>query len=171
MKKGVILLILILFLVACSNSQSEIERNKQYIYNEGQANNIPDNVVSEQSPPQEDLDLIFPDKNETLNETNESTKEIIPKDSVKKTFNILASQWKFKPNQVVVNVGDEVTFLITSLDINDLFEIPDFGISVDLEPQSQRTVSFIPNETGKFKFWCKGDCTNVSQMEGLIYVK
>ncbi len=166
MKKRVfiiVLFILLLFLISCKvKPLSEIERNQHLIYQ-----GVPSTPLPQEPPPFIEPEVIP----ENTSNTTEPPQEIIPTGPVKKDFFMIASQWKFKPDTIVVENGDEVTIFITSLDINDLFEIPDFGISIDLEPQSKSQVTFTVNKTGKFKFRCKGDCTNITQMEGFIYVK
>ena len=165
MKKELLALILVLFfLTSCKPLvKDEIERNKQYIYEDPFANQQEENLtlLPEEPIPQQ--------VNTTQNETIEEV--VIATEPKKKEFFMTASQWKFKPDSIVVEEGDEVTIYLTSLDINDLFEIPDFGISVDLEPQSKREIKFTVNKTGKYKFWCKGDCSNITDMKGFIYVK
>jgi len=75
-----------------------------------------------------------------------------------KEFVMTAKSWEFQPNTITVNQGDQVRLKITSLDIEHGFNIPDYGIKVNLLPQEEKIVEFTADQVGTFGFRCSVLC-------------
>jgi len=165
MKRVMLLFILILFLVACT-PEDEIARNQEYLNNK-QEPPIKNNIVE---PPKEEFPL---QEQPPLPNITEEEPEETPKEPNKVETTMIARQWEFVPDTIIVNAGDEITIHVTSVDIIWGITIEEFGIDEKLTPGQTTTITFTPNKTGKYKFWCSQDCGNQTgiDMTGFIFVK
>lgn len=114
--------------------------------------------------------ILFGCSNETR-DTKTSIQKGIEEDGII-TFNIIAKNWEFEPNEIIVNKGDNVKLNIKSIDVNHGIAIPDFGISEFLTPGKEVTIEFIADKEGEFRFFCNVFCGEKHMMmKGKIIVK
>ena len=91
-------------------------------------------------------------------ETKENSSSIEPKiNSIPqiqevKNFNIVASQNDYTPNTISVNKGNKVVINLTSEDVAYGFAITEYNISEIIPAGTTRTIEFIANKQGIFKF-------------------
>ena len=71
---------------------------------------------------------------------------------------ILAQTWAFLPNEITVPVGSEVTFYVTSKDVQHGFKLQDTNINMQIVPGqvSKLTVTF--DEPGVHDYICTEYC-------------
>lgn len=94
------------------------------------------------------------------NVSGEIIKDLGPKtdsDGIKE-FTMTASQWKFEPNEIIVNEGDKVRLSVTSIDVAHGLSIPDYGIDEYLSPGQTVNIEFIADRKGTFPFACSVSC-------------
>ena len=85
---------------------------------------------------------------------------------------IKASNWKFEPGLVEVNLGDKVELHLESTEGTHGIAIPEYRIGERLEPGKDVHVEFIADEKGTFGFYCSVPCGNGhSGMNGILVVK
>ncbi len=88
-----------------------------------------------------------------------------------KEISITARQWKFDPDPIIVNKGDNVKLNIKSIDVTHGFSLPDFGINSKLNPGQTTMVEFTADKTGTFTFFCSVQCgEGHSNMKGTLIV-
>lgn len=91
---------------------------------------------------------------------------------LEKVINIIARQWSFTPETIIVKQGTKIILNIKSVDVTHGFSLPEFGISVDLSPGKAEKVEFIASKTGKFPFRCSVFCgAGHPKMTGLLVVE
>lgn len=89
-----------------------------------------------------------------------------------KEFDIIAKQWEFEPNLIVVNEGDTVILNIKSIDVAHGFALPTFGVSARLNPGKETKIEFIADKKGTFTFFCNVQCgSGHSSMNGKLIVE
>ncbi len=77
----------------------------------------------------------------------------------KKTFNIEARQWAYNPSVIRVERGEEVTFMLTSVDVTHGFYLDGYDIDLRVDPNKPAlTVTFIADKVGRFGFRCSHTC-------------
>ncbi len=69
-----------------------------------------------------------------------------------------ASQFSYSPSVVTVNRGDTVTLELVSTDVVHGLSVDGYGVSVEADPGQTKTVTFIANRTGSFRFRCNVTC-------------
>lgn len=85
------------------------------------------------------------------NQQGDSTVEV-------KEIQITAQKWKFTPEQITVNKGDQVKFIINSIDVDHGFAISEYNINQHLESQTTATVEFTAETEGTFTIYCSIFC-------------
>ncbi|TSC84375.1 MAG: cytochrome c oxidase subunit II [Parcubacteria group bacterium Gr01-1014_13] len=73
-------------------------------------------------------------------------------------FIITAKQWSFSPSVIKVKKGDTVVLKLTSSDVKHSISIPDFGITAEIKPKETKTIEFVADKVGTFKFICGMPC-------------
>ena len=71
---------------------------------------------------------------------------------------IAASRFEFTPEKVTAQVGQPLTFVLTSLDRIHGFKMPEFGIRTEIVPDQQTRVTITPQKAGSFAFFCDVFC-------------
>ena len=71
---------------------------------------------------------------------------------------VVAKQWEFSPNPIVVKKGEKVRLRIKSVDVTHGFALPDFGINEVLNPGQEITIEFKADKQGTFEFFCSVQC-------------
>jgi heme/copper-type cytochrome/quinol oxidase subunit 2 len=66
-----------------------------------------------------------------------------------------AADFAFRPNTLTVKVGTPVHINVqnTSSEAHN-FDLPAFGVNVNLPPGTTTAVTFTPTQTGTYYFWC-----------------
>lgn len=75
-----------------------------------------------------------------------------------RTFKVLASQFGYLPSNLYVDPGDTVVIQLVSMDVIHGLYIDGYDISVEAEPGQSRTLTFVANEPGAFRFRCSVNC-------------
>ena len=73
-------------------------------------------------------------------------------------FSITARNWEYDPGRIVVNKGDTVRFVITSVEGTHGFNLPAFGVNERLVPGQTISVEFVADKEGTFSFSCNIPC-------------
>jgi len=88
-----------------------------------------------------------------------------------KTFNIIAKRFSFDPNEIIVQKGDKIKLIITSLDTTHGLAIPEYDIDIIIAGGETITEEFIADKKGQFDFACSVFCgSGHSEMEGRLIV-
>ncbi len=84
---------------------------------------------------------------------------------------IEASNWKFEPELVEVNLGDKVELHMESTEGTHGIVLPQFGVSETLVLGEDVHFEFIADKKGTFGFYCNVPCgAGHSGMNGIIVV-
>ena len=84
---------------------------------------------------------------------------------------ISASNFDFKPNEIVVKKGVPVTLEVVSQDRHHGFKLAEFRLRVDIKPGVVEKVRFVPDKIGTFTFICDVFCGDGhEEMSGTIRV-
>lgn len=85
---------------------------------------------------------------------------------------VKAQKYKFIPDPIVVNLGEKVRLVVTSLDVTHGLAIDEFGINIILNPHQVRTVEFTANKKGAFRIYCSVYCgSGHEHMQANLIVK
>ena len=84
---------------------------------------------------------------------------------------ISASNFEFKPSEIVVKKGVPVTLELTSQDRRHGFKLVQFHLRVDINPGVVGKVRFVPDKVGVFTFVCDIFCGDGhEEMSGTLRV-
>lgn len=75
-----------------------------------------------------------------------------------RTFRIEAGQFSYSPSELKVNPGDTVTFQLVSTDVVHGLYVDGYDISLEADPGQTKTLSFIADKPGSFRFRCNVTC-------------
>lgn len=93
-------------------------------------------------------------------------------DMMGKTFNVEAYQFGFEPGTIEVNKGDTVHLNLTSRDVEHVFYLPEYEISLKVDAGETESVTFVADQAGTFEFRCNVYCgSGHSTMTGTLIVK
>jgi heme/copper-type cytochrome/quinol oxidase subunit 2 len=76
----------------------------------------------------------------------------------KRTFRIEARQFAYSPSELKVNSGDTVNIQLLSTDVVHGLYVDGYDISVEADPGQTRTLSFVADKPGSFRFRCNVTC-------------
>ncbi|MCB9137833.1 MAG: cupredoxin domain-containing protein [Caldilineaceae bacterium] len=80
--------------------------------------------------------------------------------------------WSFVPNEIHVPVGSEVTFYVTSQDVQHGFKITETNVNVMVLPGQISTLKHTFDEAGEYKIICHEYCGQLHHtMYATIYVE
>ncbi len=119
----------------------EYDKNKIHIF------------ISGRIPINEELGI----SNSENSEENQILEELTQTTNIKE-FNMVASQWKFSPDTIRVNKGDNVILNVESVDVAHGIAIPDYGIDEYLSPGQTVKIEFVADRKGTFLFSCSVSC-------------
>ena len=80
---------------------------------------------------------------------------------VVKNFTMVAkkNEWRFVPNEIVVDQGDKINLTITNEDDYDHgFAIEAFGVSQRIPANGTIKISFVATQVGEFTYYCSVPC-------------
>lgn len=85
---------------------------------------------------------------------------------------VMAFQFGFKPNKIIVKKGEKVRLILKSSDVVHGIEIKEYKINRVIKPDKEEIVEFVANKTGVFHFHCSIFCgIGHSRMHGELIVK
>lgn len=85
---------------------------------------------------------------------------------------VTAKKWEFIPSTITVKQGQRVRLNIQSIDVTHGLAIPDFDISLRLEPGTSASTEFIADKKGTFSFFCNVLCgEGHKDMRGTLIVE
>ena len=143
----------------------------------GQEFGTPDPTISNTEHNSAELppgpDLIDPTISNTEHNSAELPLETEPEMiSTTKEFDMIAKQWTFDPETIIVNHGDEVVLHITSIDVTHGFRLSEFGINEELKQGESVDVTFVADQKGEFTYECSLYCgSGHSHMKGKLIVE
>ena len=76
----------------------------------------------------------------------------------KHVIRIEASQFSYSPSVVSVQPGDTVTLELVSTDVVHGLYVDGYGVSVQADPGQTKSITFIANQPGSFRFRCNVTC-------------
>ena len=74
------------------------------------------------------------------------------------TVRIEASQFSYSPSIVSVERGDTVTLELISTDVVHGLYVDGYGVSVQADPGQTKSVTFVADQPGSFRFRCNVTC-------------
>lgn len=75
-----------------------------------------------------------------------------------RVIEMTAKRYEFIPSTVVVNQGDKVKLLVTSLDVTHGIKIKGYDINRRLPPHKTQTIEFTADKPGTHPFHCSVFC-------------
>jgi heme/copper-type cytochrome/quinol oxidase subunit 2 len=75
-----------------------------------------------------------------------------------RTFRIEAGQFAYSPSELKVNPGDTVNIQLVSTDVVHGLYVDGYDISIEADPGQTRTLSFVADKPGAFRFRCNVTC-------------
>jgi heme/copper-type cytochrome/quinol oxidase subunit 2 len=75
-----------------------------------------------------------------------------------RTFRIEAGQFAYSPSELKVNPGDTVNIQLVSTDVVHGLYVDGYDISIQADPGQTKTLSFIADKPGSFRFRCNVTC-------------
>lgn len=75
-----------------------------------------------------------------------------------RTFRIDARQFAYSPSELKVNPGDTVTIQLVSTDVVHGLYVDGYDISVEADPGQTKTLTFVADKPGSFRFRCNVTC-------------
>lgn len=75
-----------------------------------------------------------------------------------RTFRIEAQQFAYSPSEIHVNPGDSVRIELVSLDVVHGLYIDGYDLKIEADPGQTKTLSFIANQMGSYRFRCNISC-------------
>lgn len=89
-----------------------------------------------------------------------------------KEFTITAKRFTWDPAQITVKLNDRVRLKVTSVDVTHGISIPQFNVSEVLPPNETKTIEFIADKQGTFRFFCSVYCgSGHGDMKGSLVVQ
>jgi cytochrome c oxidase subunit II len=84
---------------------------------------------------------------------------------------ISASNFEFKPNEILVKKGVPVTLELISQDRHHGFKLAEFHLRADIKPGTVEKLRFVPDKIGTFTFICDVFCGDGhEEMSGTLRV-
>ncbi len=75
-----------------------------------------------------------------------------------RAFRIEARQFAYSPSELKVNPGDTITLEFVSTDVVHGLYVDGYDISVESDPGQTKTLSFVADKPGSFRFRCNVTC-------------
>jgi len=75
-----------------------------------------------------------------------------------RTFRVDAQQFTYSPSELKVNPGDKVIIQLVSTDVVHGLYVDGYDISIEADPGQTKTLTFIANKPGSFRFRCNVTC-------------
>ena len=75
-----------------------------------------------------------------------------------RTFRVEAGQFAYSPSELKVNPGDSVAIQLVSTDVVHGLYVDGYDISIEADPGQTKTLSFVADKAGSFRFRCNVTC-------------
>jgi heme/copper-type cytochrome/quinol oxidase subunit 2 len=75
-----------------------------------------------------------------------------------RTFRVEARQFAYSPSELNVYPGDRVTIELVSTDVVHGVYLDGYDVSVEADPGQMKTVTFVADRPGSFRFRCNITC-------------
>jgi len=75
-----------------------------------------------------------------------------------RTFRVEAGQFAYSPSELKVNPGDLVAIQLVSTDVVHGLYVDGYDISIEADPGQTKTLSFVADKPGSFRFRCNVTC-------------
>ena len=75
-----------------------------------------------------------------------------------RTFRVDARQFAYSPSELKVNPGDTVNIQLVSTDVVHGLYVDGYDISIEADPGQTKTLSFVADKPGSFRFRCNVTC-------------
>jgi len=75
-----------------------------------------------------------------------------------RNFRIEAGQFAYSPSELQVNRGDTVNIQLVSTDVVHGLYVDGYDISIEADPGQARTLTFVADTPGSFRFRCNVTC-------------
>lgn len=75
-----------------------------------------------------------------------------------RTFRVEAGQFAYSPSELRVNPGDTVNIQLVSTDVVHGLYVDGYDFSIQADPGQSKTLSFIADMPGSFRFRCNVTC-------------
>ena len=75
-----------------------------------------------------------------------------------RTFRVEAGQYAYSPSELKVNPGDTVAIQLVSTDVVHGLYVDGYDISIEADPGQTKTLSFVADKPGSFRFRCNVTC-------------
>jgi heme/copper-type cytochrome/quinol oxidase subunit 2 len=75
-----------------------------------------------------------------------------------RTFRVEAGQFAYSPSELKVNPGDTVNIQLVSTDVVHGLYVDGYDISIQADPGQTKTLTFVANKLGSFRFRCNVTC-------------
>ena len=152
-----------------TNTNSNANENANTNVNENENVNINENTnVNENTNINENINV---NENTNVNvnsNSNENTNNGL--DTSHKEFNMNVRKWRFIPNKIEVDFGDEVKINLRSLDIEHNFTLSEYGIDETILPTETKVIEFTADQAGTFFFYSVGCGECESSVVGRLVV-
>jgi|SRR3989344_3411599 len=84
---------------------------------------------------------------------------------------VVAKQFSFNPDPIIVNQGDKIRLLLTSEDVEHGFAISEYGINEKVNKGETKIIEFTADKAGEFEIRCSVVCgSGHSGMKGKLIV-
>jgi cytochrome c oxidase subunit 2 len=144
---------LALALLACSPAEPPVPTDDQ------QQDQAPTEATDDTKPSDDTM------MNETQDQSMNTSIDVAEID-------VEAYQYGWDPNPITVQEGQTVRLHITSSDVAHGIAIPEFGVSERLPPGTTKTVEFVADTAGEYRFYCNVYCgSGHSSMTGQLIVE
>lgn len=87
-----------------------------------------------------------------------------------KEFSVVAKEWEFEPNEIVVDYGDNVKINVRSEDRTHGFYIDIYHIYVEVNEGGEKTLEFVADKEGSFRLF-NHVYSGHTQMNGTFIVR
>ncbi len=85
---------------------------------------------------------------------------------------VVAQMFSFAPNEVTISAGSEVTFYVTSVDVQHGFKIQNTNVNMQIVPGQVSKLTMTFDEPGTYDFICTEYCGSAhAQMYGTLTVE
>lgn len=84
---------------------------------------------------------------------------------------VTANRFRFKPNQITVAAGEDVTIVLSSTDLFHDFIVKSEGHIVGAKAKKTKKGGLRIDEPGTYKFWCSVEGHRAAGMKGTIVVQ
>ena len=75
-----------------------------------------------------------------------------------RVVHVTAKKFEYSPSEIHVKKGEPVVLEFVSLDRKHGFEVPELGLSTEIDPKAPSRVRFVPQKEGRFPFHCSVFC-------------